>query len=183
MSRPPFRLAHWQAPLLAAVSGAILVLGFAPFGWYPLVLIGLLGLLLALRDASPRAGLLRGWLFGLGLLGCGVFWIRISLNEFGNMDGWVANLVTGLFVAGMALYYGILGGLLRWLDRGPGWVMPVLLFPALYVLLEWVRGWLFTGFPWLNLGYTQIDWAAMHRSPASMASAYCSPCPRVCCGC
>lgn len=153
----PFRLAHWQASLLAALSGAILVLGFAPFGWYPLVLIGLLGLMLALRDASPRAGLLRGWLFGLGLLGCGVFWIRISLNEFGNMDGWVANLVTALFVAGMALYYGILGGLLRWLDRGPGWVMPVLLFPALYVLLEWVRGWLFTGFPWLNLGYTQID--------------------------
>lgn len=142
---------------LAAASGALLVLGFAPFGWWPLVPVGLLGLLFVLREGSPRAGLARGWLFGAGLLGVGVFWIRISLNEFGNMDGWIAHLLTALFVAAMALYYGLLGWLVRRLDRGPAWLLPLLLLPGLYVLLEWLRGWLFTGFPWLNLGYTQID--------------------------
>ena len=73
------------------------------------------------------------------------------------MDAWLADLLMALFVAGMALYYGILGWLVRRLDNGRPWVGPLLLFPGLYVLLEWLRGWLFTGFPWLNLGYTQID--------------------------
>jgi apolipoprotein N-acyltransferase len=150
------------APLLSAVlacgSGALLVLGFAPFGWYPLVLVGLLGFLIALGSASPRAGFFRGWLFGVGLMGVGVFWIRISLNEFGNMDAWVAHLLTVIFVSTIALYFGLLGWLLRRLDPpGPLWLGPVLLFPGLYILIEWLRGWLFTGFPWLNLGYTQID--------------------------
>ena len=156
---PP--LSHRLAPpfsaLLAGASGALTVLGFAPFGWHPLVLVALVGLLVSLQGASPRSGFFRGWLFGVGLMGCGVFWIRISLNEFGNMDGWIAHLLTAVFVSAMALYFGLLGWLLRRLDLGPGWLVPLLLFPGLYILIEWLRGWLFTGFPWLSLGYTQID--------------------------
>ena len=153
----PSRVALLLSAVLACASGAVTVLGFAPFGWYPFVLIGLLGFLAALTGASPRIGFLRGWLFGVGLLGFGVFWIRISLNEFGNMDTWVAHLLTGVFVASMALYFGLLGWLVRRLDRGPAWLVPLLLFPGLYLLVDWLRGWLFTGFPWLSLGYTQID--------------------------
>jgi apolipoprotein N-acyltransferase len=157
MLSPASRVAPLLSAMLACASGALLVLGFAPFGWYPLVLIGLLGFLIALNGASPRIGFLRGWLFGVGLMGIGVFWIRISLNEFGNMDTWVAHLLTGVFVATMALFYGLTGWLIRRLDRGPAWLVPLLLFPGLYLLSEWLRGWLFTGFPWLSLGYTQID--------------------------
>ena len=157
MLSPPSRVAPLLSAVLACASGAVTVLGFAPFGWYPFVLIGLLGFLAALTGASPRIGFLRGWLFGVGLLGFGVFWIRISLNEFGNMDTWVAHLLTGVFVASMALYFGLLGWLVRRLDRGPAWLVPLLLFPGLYLLVDWLRGWLFTGFPWLSLGYTQID--------------------------
>jgi apolipoprotein N-acyltransferase len=157
MPSPDSRFAPLLSAVLACASGAVMVLGFAPFGWYPLVLVGLLGFLIALRAASPQAGFLRGWLFGVGLMGVGVFWIRISLNEFGNMDAWVAHLLTGVFVSTIALYYGLLGWLARRLDRGPAWLVPVLLFPGLYIAIEWLRGWLFTGFPWLNLGYTQLD--------------------------
>lgn len=151
------RSAPLLSGLLACASGAVMVLGFAPFGWSVFVLIGLLGALVALQGASPRAGFLRGWLFGVGLMGFGVFWIRISLNEFGNMDAWVAHLLTVVFVSTIALYFGLLGWLVRRLDRGPAWLVPLALFPGLYVLIEWLRGWLFTGFPWLNLGYAQID--------------------------
>ncbi|MFB1486786.1 MULTISPECIES: apolipoprotein N-acyltransferase [unclassified Thiocapsa] len=157
MLSPASRVAPLLSAVLACASGAVMVLGFAPFGWYPFVLIGLLGFLAALNGASPRIGFLRGWLFGVGLMGFGVFWIRISLNEFGNMDAWVAHLMTGVFVSTMALFYGFLGWLVRRLDRGPAWRVPLLLFPGLYLLVEWLRGWLFTGFPWLSLGYTQID--------------------------
>lgn len=157
MLSPASRVVPLLSAVLAGASGALLVLGFAPFGWYPFVLIGLLGFLVALNGASPRIGFLRGWLFGVGLMGFGVFWIRISLNEFGNMDAWVAHLLTGVFVATIALFFGLVGWLVRRLDRGPAWRVPLLLFPGLYLLVEWLRGWLFTGFPWLSLGYTQID--------------------------
>ncbi|EGV18339.1 apolipoprotein N-acyltransferase [Thiocapsa marina] len=157
MVSPSPRLVPHLRSLLACASGALLVLGFAPFGWYWFVLIGLLGFLAALNGASPRLGFFRGWLFGVGLMGFGVFWIRISLNEFGNMDTWVAHLLTGVFVATMALFFGLVGWLVRRLDRGSARAVPVLLFPGLYLLVEWLRGWLFTGFPWLSLGYSQID--------------------------
>ena len=159
---------------LALASGALMVLGFAPFGWFPIALLAFAGFNQSLINASPRAGFWRGWLFGIGLFGIGVFWIRISLNQFGNLDAWLAYLLTALFIALMALYSGVVGWLVRRLSfhqslqnlslhpplqkggRGD-LIAPLLLLPSSYVLLEWVRGWLFTGFPWLNLGYTQLD--------------------------
>ena len=141
----------------ALAAGAGTVLGFAPFSLFPIAVVSLAVLIETLHRGSPRSGFWRGYAFGLGLLGFGVFWIRISLNEFGNMDPWLANGLMVLFVAAMALYYGLMGWLTRRLASGPPWVPPLLLLPGLYVLLEWLRGWLFTGFPWLNLGYTQIQ--------------------------
>ncbi len=166
------RLGPSASVLVALLAGAATVLGFSPFSYFaiPILTLGLFyGALVSdwpkrggpgspdPVSAPGSAGFLRGYAFGLGLLGFGVAWIRISLNEFGNMDAWLADLLMALFVAAMALYYGLLGWLVRRLDRGRPWVGPLLLFPGLYVLLEWLRGWLFTGFPWLNLGYTQID--------------------------
>jgi apolipoprotein N-acyltransferase len=145
-------------PLLAALAaGGATVLGFAPFSFFPIAVVGLAVLIETLHRGSPRAGFWRGYAFGVGLLGFGVFWIRISLNEFGNMNPWLANLLMVLFVAAMALYYGLVGWLTRRLAPERPWAAPLLLIPGLYVLAEWVRGWLFTGFPWLNLGYTQME--------------------------
>ncbi|NEX19840.1 apolipoprotein N-acyltransferase [Thiorhodococcus mannitoliphagus] len=152
---PP--LAKAYPSLLAVAGGSLAVLGFAPFSLFLVAPVSAALLYFALERASSRAALWRGWLFGLGLLGFGVFWIRISLNEFGNMHVWVAHLVTAIFISGMALYYGLNAWLLRRLDRGSRWVGPLLLFPGLFVIFEWLRGWLFTGFPWLNLGYTQLE--------------------------
>lgn len=145
-------------PLLAPLAaGAGTVLGFAPFSLFPFAVVALAVLIETLRQGSPRTGFWRGYAFGLGLLGFGVFWIRISLNEFGNMDAWLANSLMALFVAAMALYYGLVGWLARRLAPEDPWAVPLLLIPGVYVLAEWLRGWLFTGFPWLNLGYTQIE--------------------------
>jgi apolipoprotein N-acyltransferase len=142
---------------LALAGGAIAVLGFAPFSLFVLPVVAIALLIEALRQASPRAGFWRGYAFGVGLMGLGVAWIRISLNEFGNLDAWIANLMMVVFVAVMALYYGLTGWLARRLDPGGPWALPLLLVPGVYLILEWLRGWLFTGFPWLKLGYSQID--------------------------
>jgi apolipoprotein N-acyltransferase len=65
-----------------------------------------------------------------------------------------------LFIAAMAIFYGLAAWLIRRLERDAErrrWAGPLLLLPAVWVLLEWVRSWLFTGFPWLLVGTGQID--------------------------
>ncbi|MCF8004859.1 MAG: apolipoprotein N-acyltransferase [Chromatiaceae bacterium] len=153
----------WLSALIALLSGALMVLSFAPFGLYPLAVVSLLGFYLALRGRDGAGAFGIGWLFGLALFGAGVAWVRISLNEFGNMPALVANLLMLLFVAVMALYYGLTAWLIRLIehrlaaDSMPRWAGPLLLFPSIWVLMEWVRGWLFTGFPWLFAGNGQLD--------------------------
>ncbi|MEA3642149.1 MAG: apolipoprotein N-acyltransferase [Lamprobacter sp.] len=154
----------WLSALMALLSGALMVFSFAPFGVYPLAVLSLLGFYQALRGRTGAGAFAIGWLYGVALFGIGVAWIRISLNEFGNMAAPIANLLMLLFVAVMALYYGLTAWLIRLLehpvatkDSAWRWVGPLLLFPSIWVIMEWVRGWLFTGFPWLFAGNGQLN--------------------------
>ena len=103
----------------------------------------------------------RGFLFGLGMFGVGVSWVYVSLHNFGHMPVPLAALATVLLVAVLALYPALLGFIqARWFDRQRPTHM-LLVLPALWVLFEWIRSWFLTGFPWLNLGYSQSDtWLA-----------------------
>jgi apolipoprotein N-acyltransferase len=147
----------FNAPLLAFGAGVLSVLGFAPFGLSPAPLVALTVLFLLWREASPGRAFLLGWLFGLGLMGVGVFWVRISLNQFGNLSPALALSFTLLLVVGMSLYFGLAGWLGRRLAGRTLQAVLLLVFPATWVLAEWLRGWVLTGFPWLALGYSQID--------------------------
>jgi apolipoprotein N-acyltransferase len=151
------RLLRWAS---AFGAGALMVLSFAPFGWFPTATISIAAFY-QLLPADRRGGFWVGWFYGLGLLGFGVFWIRISLNEFGNMPAPVANVLMLLLVAALALFYAVAGWLVARLRPPPvgprWWAGPLLVLPSVWVLLEWVRSWLFTGFPWLYAGNGQIN--------------------------
>ncbi len=108
-------------------------------------------------QASPWHAAIRGGLFGLGAFGFGIYWIYISLHDYGNAPAPFAVFATFLIVLIMALYPAILGGLIgRW-KLPPGSLRWLVIIPALWTLFDWIRSWLFTGFPWLALGYSQID--------------------------
>ncbi|MCB1801274.1 MAG: apolipoprotein N-acyltransferase [Gammaproteobacteria bacterium] len=143
---------------LAFAAGAVSVLAFAPFELAPLAVLAL-ALLFYLWRHPPRPGFntWTGLAFGAGLMGFGVFWLRISIAQFGGVNLPLAITATLLLVAFMALYYGLAGWLAERLLRRADPISLLLLFPALWVLGEWLRGWLLTGFPWLALGYSQID--------------------------
>lgn len=145
----------WRLPA-AFAAGALSVLAFAPFSLYPLAVAGPLLLLWLWQGATPRFGFQSGWAYGLGLLGFGVFWLHISIDQFGNMGTAAAIALTLLFVLSLALYYGLVGWLTVRLWHRGGWPL-LALVPSLWVLGEWLRGWVLTGFPWLVLGYSQID--------------------------
>ncbi len=142
---------HW---LSSFTAGALSVAAFAP--WHlPWLLWLTFGLLWWLVAAYPRHGFRLGYAFGLGLFLAGVPWVYTSLHQFGGLIAPVAVVVTGLFAAFLALFPAVAcyaqGRL-----QPPPWLSP-LLFTACWVLAEWLRSWIFTGFPWLSLGYVLSD--------------------------
>jgi apolipoprotein N-acyltransferase len=145
-------------------AGALAVAGFAPFDFWPLPMLSLAVLFTLLaRTASMRAGFLVGLTWGLGFFIAGVSWIFVSLSVHGGMTAWLAALATFLFCAVLALFPAAVGALqARW-PVSPA-LRLLLLMPLAWGGTEWVRGWLFTGFPWLVAGYSQV--------PASPLAGY-----------
>lgn len=146
---------------LAALLGALTPLGFAPLGWFPLPILSLAGLFWLARAATPGEAFRLGWGYGLGMFLFGVSWIYISIATFGGMPAPLAAVALLLFSAFIALMPGLALFLAAHLAR-PGAVRLGLALPATWALLEWTRGWIFTGFPWLALGYSQapVSWLA-----------------------
>ena len=147
--------------MTALGAGALLPLAFAPFDFFPLAFLLPALLFLLWLDITPTRAAWRGFLFGLGMFGVGVSWVYVSLHDFGHMPAPLAALATFLFVVVLALYPALLGFIqARWFDRQRP-THALLVLPALWVLFEWIRSWFLTGFPWLNLGYSQSDtWLA-----------------------
>jgi apolipoprotein N-acyltransferase len=149
------------ARAFALAAGAAAVLGFAPFG-VPALPVAALALLLLLwhAAATPRAAAALGFAFGLGLYGAGVSWVYVALAGFGEMPAPLAALATIAFVAYVALWPALVGWIAARLAPARS-IARLLAAAALWPLAEWTRGWLFTGFPWLALGYAQLPGSAL----------------------
>lgn len=149
---------------LAFVLGAATVPGYAPFYIYPLPLITVAGIaILLVRADSTLKGFVIGFAAGLGLLTAGTSWVYVSLHDYGGMAMPVAAASTLIFCAIYAVCPAIAGALMQRLSM-PTVLKLLTLFPALWALADWMRGWLFSGFPWLALGYSQ--------APASPLGGY-----------
>ena len=151
----PDLLRNASAPLTAFLLGAATVLGFGPFALATAPVLTAAGLLwLWQRAATPRAATVLGFGFGMGLFLGGVSWIYVSLHDIGGMPAPLAALATTLACAFLALFPAATG-YLQAKFSAPVAATHLLLIPALWTLVEWLRDWLFTGFPWLSLGYAQ----------------------------
>jgi apolipoprotein N-acyltransferase len=139
------------------VAGLLLPFAFSPFDLFPLAVLSPALLFVCWRHADPGRAAFRGFLFGLGMFGLGVSWIYVSLHLYGNMPAPLAAFATLLFVATVSLYPALLGWLQARFFPVQGAWKTIVALPSLWMLVEWLRGWLFTGFPWLNLGYSQAS--------------------------
>ena len=152
--------AFLQSPLAAIaaalVAGAVTVAGFAPLAVFPLPFLTLAGLLLIWLRAAAQAAFWAGFAFGVGLFGVGASWVYVSLHDFGMMAAPLAAIGTLAYCAILSLYPAAAGWFLARLVRAP-LTAALIAFPAAWTLFEWLRGWVFTGVPWLTLGYSQVD--------------------------
>jgi len=141
--------------LVLFVSGLLAFLAVAPFGLYPLTMVSLAMLFLGwLRSATPRAAAWSGFWFGLGMYGAGISFVYVALHDYGDMPFLLAVPVTILAAAFFSLYSALAG----YLQARLAYSVPVrlmLVMPATWTLLEWVRGFAFTGFPCMLAGYSQ----------------------------
>jgi apolipoprotein N-acyltransferase len=147
------RWATWLAlPIGAAVS-----LAFAPFGWWPLAILGVAYLFALWQEATPRRAAAAGFLFTVGTYLAGTYWLYHSVYEIGHAPIVLTIFVIVAIASVMGGYAAALGYFLtRWV-KVRGATRWLLVLPAAIALMEWFRGWFLSGFPWLALGYTQTD--------------------------
>ena len=151
--------------LIAAGAGVALPLAFAPFGYFWLSPFSYALLLFVWRDAAPWRALALGCIYGLASFLAGLHWIYFSVHDIGLLPVGTSVLLTAALPAVLALFVGATGLIaVRWFPT-KGLVAWLGVFPAVWVLVEWLRGWIFTGFGWLSAGYTQTDSWLMGYAP------------------
>jgi len=159
--------------LLAIIFGALLPFSMAPFNWWLLGLFSITGLSLltcssTLTQSHFKTLFFRTLSYGLGVYAIGASWIFVSIHEHGSASIALALLLITPFIIFLALLLAIpftlLGKVLYSLQDTskqnaliPLMVKMLLVFPSLWVIGEWFRGWAFSGFPWLYLGYAHTD--------------------------
>lgn len=150
---------------LAAAAGAVLALGFAPFGLAsaPVAALALIFSHVT-TTVTVRGVLATGYAFGLGYAGAGVYWIYHSIADYGG--GPLAGMIATAVLVALFALIPMLALLAGWWAGGAHRLRtPLLALPLAWVGIEWIRSWLATGATWLSIGYTQIDTPLAHLAP------------------
>lgn len=144
-------LQGWRRGGLALMAGLLTALPLPPFDLWPCLFLGVPLFLLLLQGANgKRQALWTGWLYGLGYFGLAFHWIGFAFLVDAATYLWMMPFMVGGLAAGMAIYWG-LAALAAKMLRLEG-ARLVFGFPALLAVAEWLRGHLFTGFPWAAPG-------------------------------
>jgi apolipoprotein N-acyltransferase len=149
------RSTRGQTFLLLFSSGALLPLALAPFNFWPIAIPCIAVLFYKLQHQSLKQAIVKASVFGFAMFFAGVSWVYVSIHEHGFIPAPLALLATTLFCLFLALLFALpfaLSALIP--QRSSSWLLGL---PAIWVLSEWFRSWIFTGFPWLYAGYSHTD--------------------------
>jgi apolipoprotein N-acyltransferase len=137
------------------VLGALQTLAYEHTAWWPLPLLCVAALVALLHEQRPRAAAWLGWCYGTTWLCAGTWWLYISMHQYGGLAAPLAALAVWVLSAALSLYLAASCAVYAHWRRGQAW--DAALFAAVWLLAELARGVIFTGFPWLAVGYSQLD--------------------------
>jgi apolipoprotein N-acyltransferase len=154
------RATLWPA-VFCVLAGFANLLAFEPFGWWPIQLLAFAFLFYQVGlDLRVRRSAVLGWAFGFGWSVAGMHWLFVAMHRYGGMPAPMAALAVCLLASYMALFAALATGSASWLRRRLALPVPaflLLVLPSAWAVTEWMRGWVFTGFPWAASGYAHTD--------------------------
>lgn len=156
--------------LIALLSGLLMPLAFAPFHLFFISILSVAALLaLWLKTQSRKMAFWQGYAFGIGCFGAGISWVYISIQQFGGISPPISALLTLLFIAYLSLYPALCGYLMTRFFPENITAKYFCIFPFFWILLEWIRSFFMSGFPWLLIGYSQTNtWLSGYASILSV---------------
>jgi apolipoprotein N-acyltransferase len=157
MFAPVLETHRWPAMLFGFVAGSLMTLAYDPFGLSLLVYPLMAYLLYHWLHAQPRAAFWHVFLFAFGAKLTGNAWIFWSLYFHGGSPAVLAVLIIVLLSALLAAFPATAAYLVNRYCRAGDNIRLMLVFPAAWLFAEWFRGYVATGYAWMQPGYTQID--------------------------
>ena len=154
---PMLETHRWPAMLFALLAGSLMTLAYAPFGVSLLVYPLLAYLLYLWLEADARGAFRHVWSFAFGATFTGNCWIFFSLYFHGGSPAVLAVLIIVLLSAFLALFPATAAYLVNRYCRVADTLRLLLVFPAAWLFAEWFRGYILTGYAWMQPGYTHID--------------------------
>lgn len=155
---PKARLPLGVALLIAVGAGASFSFALAPYKFWALAILSPMALYaLLVVYHSPKKAFWIGEAYGFGVWAVGAFWLYTSIHEYGSVPAWLAYVMIGAMALIMGLFHAVMAWtFVRFIGRQP------LAFASLWVVQEWAKTWVLTGFPWLFVGYafTEVAWLA-----------------------
>ncbi|WP_320408691.1 apolipoprotein N-acyltransferase [Blochmannia endosymbiont of Camponotus (Colobopsis) obliquus] len=139
------------------ITGIVGVFAFSPYNFWPLSILSLTGLLITTLQCNIKQAALQGFIWGIGLFGTGVHWIYISMTTFGEISTLTSILITSIFIIYLTFYPTLFSILLVKIWPNSNLWRLTLGASVLWSVIEFLRGWILTGFPWLQFGYSQIN--------------------------
>ncbi|MBI2785401.1 MAG: apolipoprotein N-acyltransferase [Legionella longbeachae] len=161
---PAIRLGYAKYFLLF-MAGLLGPLGFAPFHMPGVTLLSLAFLYSSLHNCSIKQGFFLGFYYGIGYFGFGVSWVIVSIHDYGQLNYFLAGLITLVFIMYLALFPALVGYLFKLLELKHRKLLSLALFSTLWCVCEYSRATLFSGFPWLLVGTTLIDTPIKYIAP------------------
>jgi apolipoprotein N-acyltransferase len=140
--------------VIACLSGALLTLAYAPFSFWFVTFLSLTSFIYLLSHSLPKQGFKLGFAFGFGWFGAGVSWVHVSIADFGGVPLIGSITLMLLLSVYLALFPALSCYLVTRYFNLKLWAMAL---PFIWLLIEWLRSWFLTGFPWLSLGYSQMQ--------------------------
>lgn len=146
--------------IMTLSAGSLFSFALAPYGYWWLAILSPAVLYACLSQRTAPQAFLLGWCYGIGLWFVGAFWLYTSIHEYGDTNAIVSVFLIGL----LAIIMGLFNAISTWLYRRFFPETP-LTFAPIWILFEWLKTWLFTGFPWLFVGYAFTQAYLDHYAP------------------
>jgi len=143
------------ALFLSVISGILLTLSFPKINFSFLAWVGFLPFFIAIENQPPKKAFFFGWLTGIVHFSTLLYWVTVSMTNYGGLPLLISLSILALLSIYLGLYIGIFGGVLSFF-RCRYFYNSIFIPSVVWVLLEYLRTYLLSGFPWGILGYSQF---------------------------